>query len=304
LRGGYGVYFDSGMFIVNSAQFFNPPQFSLRVFFPTAAGLLTLEDPFPSRGGMTPPPSLNVLSPDLTSAYLQHWSLGLQRPASVLGTLSLSYGGSKGTHLIRSRDLNQPRPAPGDVQSRRPLRAYGNMLLVESGSNSTFHSLQATLNRRLMGRVSVWAAYTLSKSIDDTSAFLSVKSDKNFPQDSLNFRAERGASSFDLRQRMALAYVCALPGGVRWTRNTEVRGMTTLQTGQPFTPVLRFDNSNTGNTGGSFGQDRPDLLGNPLLPKRAADLWFDTGAFQLPARYRFGSAGRNIVRAAGLVSTR
>ena len=29
---------------------------------------------------------------------------------------------------------------------------------------------------------------------------------------------------------------------------------------ESFTPVLRFDNSNTGNSGGIFGSDRPNLL--------------------------------------------
>jgi hypothetical protein len=81
-----------------------------------------------------------------------------------------------------------------------------------------------------------------------------------------------------------------------------LRGIVTVQAGQPFTPVLRFDNSNTGNTGGSFGLDRPDLLSSPLLAHPTADLWFDPAAFRVPARYSFGSAGRNIVRAPGLAS--
>src|SRR5205807_1888416 len=57
IRGGYGLYYDSGMLVVNSSLYFNPPYFNVRAYFPTAAGLLSLDNPFPSRGGITPPPS-------------------------------------------------------------------------------------------------------------------------------------------------------------------------------------------------------------------------------------------------------
>lgn len=300
IRAGYGIYYDSGMTVVNSSLYFNPPYFNIRVFFPSQASMLTLSDPFPSKGGFTPPASLSSLSPDLTSASMQHWNLNLQREFSSLGTVSLAYAGSKGTHLIRSHDINQARPGPGDVADRVPYPGFSNIMIIESGANSNYHSLQASLNRPVGRDISMLAAYTLSKSIDDTSAFLSTKADKNFPQDSRNFRAERALSSFDIHQRASLACVYRLPGGSVWLRNTESRAILTAQTGQPFTPILRFDNSNTGNSGGSFGSDRPNLLRNPELSDPRPDRWFDASAFAVPAPYTFGSAGRNIVRGPGV----
>ena len=67
VRGGYGIFYDSGQFVVNSSYYFNPPLFSVRVWFPTAQSLLTLSDPFPTTGGIVPPASVNSLSPDVTS---------------------------------------------------------------------------------------------------------------------------------------------------------------------------------------------------------------------------------------------
>ena len=301
LRGGYGLYYDSGMLEINSAQYFNPPEFNLRVYFPTATSLLTLADPFPARGGFTPPPSLTVLSPDMVTAYLQHWNGSVQRTIGHLGVLSLAYAGSKGTHLVRSLDMNQPPPAPGDVQSRRPNPAYGSIVSVESGANSNYHSFQASFNRSLTRDLSLWSVYTFGKSIDDTSAFLPTKADTNFPQNSQNYRAERALSSFDVAHRLSLASIYALPHRSAWTRNTEFRSIVTLQSGQPFTPILQFDNSNTGNTGGNFGSDRPNLLRDPRLDNPGPNHWFDTAAFQLPAPFTFGNAGRNIVRGPGVV---
>jgi hypothetical protein len=301
VRGGYGLYYDAGNLTVNTAQSFNPPWFTLRVFFPSPAGLLTLADPFPNRGGVAPPPALNVLSPDLVTSSLQHWNIAADRRIGDFGTVSVAYAGSRGAHLVRARDLNQPRPAPGDVQSRRPYPEYGSIFFVESAGTSSFNSMQVSFNRPLRRGVSVWAVYTLSKSTDDASAFLDTRGDRNFPQDSANVRAERAPSSFDVRHRLVMAYSIELPQTNVWTRDTQVRGIVTVQSGQPFTPLLRFDNSNTGN-GGTAGWDRPDLVGDPHLPHPTADRWFDTSAFAVPARYSFGDAGRNSLRGPGFAS--
>ncbi|MBN2243034.1 MAG: TonB-dependent receptor, partial [Acidobacteria bacterium] len=302
MRGGYGLYYDSGMLQVNTAQYFNPPLFNLRVFFPSAEGLPTLEDPFPSTGGLTPPPSLSVLSPDMVSSYVQHWNLNMQRSFGSGGAFSLAYAGSKGTRLVRSRDINQPAPAEGYIQFRRPYPAYGNILLVESGADSSYHSLQAGFNYPMFRGLSLWTAYTFSKSIDSASSFLGNRADPNFPQNSSNPGAERALSSFDTPHRFVLAYVYALPGNGRWTRNTEFQGIVTLQSGHPCTPVLRFDNSNTGNTGQASGLDRPNVIGSFGLSDPTPERWFDAGAFEIPAPFTFGNAGRNIIRGPGYAS--
>ena len=302
MRAGYGLYYDSGMFTVSSAQYFNPPYFTLRVFFPSPARLLTLANPFPSGGGIVPPASLNTLSPDLAQASLQHWNLTLERRVGWLGTASVGYAGSRGSHLIRPRDLNQPTPGPGDVQGRRPNPAYGSVFVVESNGASDYHALQVTLNRGVARGASFWAAYTLSKSMDDASAFLATKVDRNFPQNSGNPAAERALSSFDVRHRLVVAATAGLPHRRAWTRNTEIRGILVVHSGQPLTPVLRFDNSNTGNGGTTTGYDRPNLLHSPVLADPTPERWFDTSAFAVASPYVFGNAGRNVVTGPGYVS--
>ena len=298
IRGGYGVFFDSGLLVANTSLYFNPPYFNIRAFFPTATSLLTLADPFLTRGGITPAASLSSLSPDMTQAYLQHWNLNIQHQISSVGVLTVSYGASKGTHLIRSRDFNQPAPGAGDLARRRPLPAFSNIFLIESGGNSNFNSLQVSLTRPLSRGLSMIAAYTYSKSIDDTSAFLGVKADKNFPQNSSSFAAERAASSFDVRQRTSISAVWQLPGSL--LKGFQLSSIVSGNTGQPLTPLLRFDNSNTGNTGGTYGNDRPNVAGNPNSGPRTTQQWFNTAAFTTPARYTFGNAGRNIIRGPGL----
>ena len=295
VRGGYGLYYDAGLLLANTALYFNPPYFAIRVYFPTATSLLNLSDPFPRQGGIAPPASLSLIAGDSVAAYLQHWNFSVQR-ATKAGTLSVAYGASKGTHLLRSRDRNQPAPAAGDVQARRAEPQYANVFFTESAANSSYQSLQVSLNRPLAKRWSMLAAYTLAKSIDNASGFLGSRTDENFPQNSRDLRAERGLSNFDQRQRLSVASVWQAPG------RFEVSVLASVAAGQPLTPVLRFDNSNTGNTGGQFGSDRPNVGRDPRLKQRTAAAWFDSAAFAVPARFTFGNAGRNIVTGPGYAS--
>lgn len=306
VRAGYGVYYDSSMFEVNSAMFFNPPEFDLLGYFGT-----TLQNPF--EAGFAIPPQLAVVSPNVITPYVQQWNLTVARPIGSLGTFSLGYAGAKGTHLIETYDLNQPPlpPPPGTVQQARPYPDYSGIYFINTRANSDYNSLQATFNRPLGSHMSLWAAYTWSHSIDDQSAFSDTIADPNFPQNSYDLNAERGNSSFDMRQRLVVTYVVQLPNQNRWTRNTEFHGITTAQSGQPFTPTLGFDNSNTGNTapGQETGSDRPNLVGDPNsgtcpngAPVRTPTCWFNTNAFAIAPYGTFGDAGRNSLRGPGLAS--
>jgi hypothetical protein len=303
VRGGYGLYYDAGMFVVNSSLYFNPPFFTVSVFFPQAS-LITLNNPFDTSNGYVPPAQLSFVSPNFVPSYTQHWNLDIQREVGHLGVFSAAYAAAKGTHLPRSLDINQPLlPGPADIATRSPYPAYSNILMTESGGNSEYQSLQMSFNRRMAHGVSVLAAYTISKSIDDTSAFLPTTPDQNFPQDSHNYRLERGLSSYDIPHRATIALVYQIPGASRWTRGFEFSGIVTAQSGQPFTPMLSSDNSNTGNSGGNFGVDRPNVVHKPSLANPSPQEWFDVTAFAIPPQYTWGNAGRNILRGPGLFTT-
>jgi hypothetical protein len=307
IRAGYGVFYDAGMFIIGSAAYFNPPQFVLNVFFPSAAGLLTLNNPFPSDAGYTPPASLSVLSPAIITPYMQQWNLSAEQLIGRHGTFSLNYVGSAGSHLIRERDLNQamlsPTGSQANLQSRRPYPQYSSIFYVETEGSSNFNALEVRYRGQIAPGVSLWGAYTYSHSLDGQSAFLGDVADPNFPQNSRDLAAEYGPSSFDMRQRFVVAYVLSLPHNNRWTRNTEFQGIATVECGQPFTTTLSpgNDNSNTGNTGQQAGSDRPNVIGNPnagvnpvtLARTRTANQWFNTAAFVVAPPNTYGNAGRN-----------
>jgi len=299
IRGGYGLYYDSGTLIENSALYFNPPYFDLQVYFPQAAPL-TLADPFPAGQGVRPLPAVNTLDPDFPAAVTRQGSLGLEgRVAGV--DWGARYVNSHGSHLVRRRNVNQPLPGPGPDTDRRPIAGYADILLVEPRAASDYDGLQLRVERQRARGVSLRAAYTWSKSIDDASAFLQSEGTDNTPQDARRPEAERGLSDFDVRQRISLAGVWLLPSGARgWSRDWMVSAIFAAQSGRPFTPRVGFDNSNTGNVGGSFGYDRPNEVDPASAP--AGAVFYGERAFVVGPPYTFGNAGRNILTGPGYAS--
>ena len=301
LRAAYGLYYDVTMLEANSGLYFNPPYFDLKLFFPSQVFLPRLSDPF-SGPGFAPPASVNTLQPDYRTGYAQHWHLGLERALPGKLIARVSYVGSKAAKLLRRRNLNQPAPGAGEVDSRRPTPGFANIVLFESGAASSYHSGVATMERRFGQLVGFRAAYTWAKSIDDVSAFLSSSGDQSFPQNSHDFRAEKGLSNFDQRHRLALSLQLASPFRHRLLGGWRAYAIATAGSGRPLTPQLAVDNSNTGNTGGIFGTDRPDLTGDPATSLRGQGQFFDAAAFGMPAPLSFGNAGRNILAGPGFGS--
>ena len=309
VRSAYGIFYDSGTLVENSALYFNPPFFQLNLFFPSAEGLLTLDDPFPSAQAFSPAPSPITLGRDFRTAYAQQWSFGVQREIAKDVLFEVDYVGSRGTALVMKRNLNQPLPGPGDLGPRRPFAGFSDILIVESAASSIYHSLQARVRKHYSGRLYFSAAYTFSKVIDNASAFLESQGDGNTPQNSRNTRAERSLANFDLRHRLAVSLVYDLPFGPRrrWlggangfspglVRNWQVSSILTARSGQPFTPRLTIDNSNTGNVGGFFAHDRPNRVSDARLANPTPDQFFNVDAFEIPDPFNFGNSGRNILR--------
>jgi TonB dependent receptor len=309
LRAGYGIYYDQSALAPSEGLYFNAPFFDFNLFFSLPGLPLTLNDPFPQQFPLPLPESAFGFQRDLRTAYLQHWNVSLQRQIGKSRVAELAYVASKGTKLLTARDINQPRPSV-QMPNPRPLFQFDDVNLLESRANSNYNSLQARFQQSLDFGLSVLASYTWSKSIDDASSFFTSAGDPNFPQDSLNARAERGRSNFDVRHRFSASYSYDLPFGrgrallsdsgflTSVLTGWQTFGIVTLQSGRPFTVALiqELDNSNTGRSTLGFGaNDRPNIVGNPELSNPTPDLWFNPSAFAFPPFGSFGDAGRNIL---------
>jgi hypothetical protein len=183
--------------------------------------------------------------------------------------------------------------------------------LLQSTANSTYHSLQAKFTRRLNHGIQFQAAYTWAHSIDDASDPLQAGANEHsFPRNSLNLRAERGDSDFDLRQRLVLNYIVDLPFGRgraylnrgalgRVMEGWEFAGISVFQDGLPYDLFGFVDTEHTSLS------SRPDVVGPVGIPSGADRT--QTGpavtSFATPPFGRAGTYGRNSLVGPGTMNT-
>src|SRR5204863_1122040 len=109
LRGAYGIYVDQPMTSIVIATAGNPP-----LAIPlTVSGAIRLDNAIDIAGpaGLAP----QSIDRNFDNAYVQSWNLNIQHQFAPFA-LMVGYMGSKGTHLITRRNINQQidgaRPFP------------------------------------------------------------------------------------------------------------------------------------------------------------------------------------------------
>lgn len=253
--------------------------------------------------------------PSIRNGYVYEWSLSYEHALAAHTVLSFSYTGSAGHKAPRRSLQNQGIPnLPGERLGYHP-QPGSNQFVRATDVNSNYNALVARLERRFSAGLSFVVGYTYGKSLDTASGLDGTDQ----PQDNYNMRAEYGLSDFDMRQRVTFSGVWELPFGPsrKWAKTGapryflggwQIASITTLQSGQPLTATLATALSGTQ----SNGTDRPDLIGNPDLPRgqRDPNRWFNTSAFVPPPIFTDaqggysipGNEGRNVITGPGLAT--
>jgi hypothetical protein len=209
----------------------------------------------------------NTLDGNLRNPYTERWSLGYERQLQQT-LFDVSYIGSESHRLATRADWN-PRLLTGIWL----YPSFGQVTVRTSEGNSSYHALQTRLNRRFSGGFQLDASYTWSKLIDSTSEAVGGNEAQaptagnltSVPVSQGGLKIDRGLSNFDRRQRLTIVYLWSIPGPRSgWWKyllaHWSVTGITTLQSGTPFTIANGSDRNNDG-----FLEDRPDN-GNPSAP--------------------------------------
>jgi outer membrane receptor protein involved in Fe transport len=284
LRGAYAILVDQPMTSVVLGSAANPP----------------LATPLTYTGSVQLANAIDVaraagLAPVTTdygfdNAYLQSWNLNLQRELTRDFAAMAGYFGSKGTHLILRRNINQPvdgaRPFPSLSASSAilPGATLGNITQVESTGNSGYHALWMSVTKRPAFGLQFNASYTWSKSLD----YNSFSSQGIVAQDSYNLRADRAPSDYDARHRFVLSGIYELPFHQnRFVSGWQLAAIVQLQSGNPFNIVTSNSTIN-----GVANTVRPDVRG-PIEIIGTVERWFDTTMFATGTT--FGNLGRNVV---------
>ncbi len=257
----------------------NPP-FALPISASSATSSITAENPSAAVVGTSLGPA--AINPSFNNMYAQDWNLTIQRELTSTLGLEVGYVGLKATHLQLTQNINQPfvtngfygsaRPflslplastiIPPQCQAPNPVCPFGNINQINSGGNSNYNALWATLNKHVSHGLEFVASYTYSKSLDYNS--LST-GESYIIQNAYNPRGDYGPSEFDARHRFVLSGFYELPfKGNRLVSGWQAGIVTQLQTGNPVNPTLAI-----GPGAGISLTVRPDILkpvsgtGNP-----------------------------------------
>jgi hypothetical protein len=196
---------------------------------------------------------------------------------------------------------------PNNIESRRPFGPDFSSIYAQSTVwTSHYNSLQLSLQKKTSYGLTFLAAYTYSKSIDTLSTpqiFRNSPGQQNGAMNNYDIGLDRGPSAFDATHRFVLSYLYEFPAfhsdspvAQRALSGWEVNGILSFQTGLPFTILDPTDTACTGNTNG-----RANIVGNPGLPNRSVNEWFNTAAFQpVTPCAGYGNSGRNILRGPGI----
>jgi Carboxypeptidase regulatory-like domain/TonB dependent receptor len=193
-------------------------------------------------------------------------------------------------------------------QLDRPYPQYTGLSLAGQGSyDSTYHSLQVTVERRFASAGSLLVAYTNSKLISDTDTLTNwLEVAAGSIQDNNNNKGERSLSSQDVPQRVVISYVLDLPfgHGRKYMSGASgltdkiiggwgIDGVTIFQKGFP----LVFSNSDPNFSTLFGGGSRPNVVSgcnksSPASGSAKLTEWFNTACFSAPADFTFGNESR------------
>lgn len=256
-----------------------------------------------------------ILSPDNRSAIAEQFAFQVQRELAQDWAVTVGYVGTKGTGLFQTIDQNPI--VPNSSPARRVDPNYGVVRNRCNCASSTYHSLQASMDKRLSRNFSMGAHYTWSSFIDNASELFNPNplADVAIPQDSFNRSADRGRSTFDRPHRFVANAVWEVPlfrdqQGVagKVLGGWQLSPFLTMQSGAPFTVLNGSDPG--GRLSGISGlvgvAIRPNATTNvPLGNLSVEEIWRHQRAgnvFFSPvtAAQGLGNAGRGILRADGI----
>lgn len=264
-------------------------------------------------GNFAPVSTAFGVDPHIRTPYMENYNLNIQQQIGRRVVLQVGYVGSQGHRLFHFYDLNQPNQTTIDSSdltfASTATDTFGNPCLPSGGvgcipaygaprnfpqfpaefyifqeradSRSNYNALQTSLNFNDFHGFSSQLNYVWSHSIDTASDSEDIVPNGAQPNDSTNPNAEKGNSSFDIRNRFSWHFIYKLPqrGGKlsKLRDGWGIDGATILQTGQPFALNYNFEGDFDGS---GEGDGRPDRVG-PITYGGPSN-FLDLSSFMVP----------------------
>lgn len=263
VRGGYGISFERNFNNVTYNVIQNPPNYAVVNYTTSSNGNQTLATsnlgPLAGATGTATfgNPTLRAVNPHIRPAYTQSFNLGIQRELKPGTTVEINYVGERGIRNFSITGINQSYyggiyEGYADQANRANLQ-YSSINFRGADGDSYYNGADVAISSRNIRNsgLTLVANYTWAHSTDNTSSTFSSGSSNNSNLgylDPLNHGLDHGSSDFDVRQRVVVSPVYAVPF-FKSTKGLEkllldgfeASTIFTASTGNPFT---EFDLSN------------------------------------------------------------
>jgi hypothetical protein len=221
----------------------------------------------------------------LRAPYITQGAFGFERQLPGNTAFALTWTGSHGLHLLRTRNINSPLPGtwtgvPGS--GIFPFGPVGPIYEMESAGIYNQNLLVANVNSRVNNKISLFAFYTWSNARSSTDGVMTS------PANTYSLDGEYGPANTDIRNRGNLGGTITSFGGLR------VSPLIVLQTGAPFNITSSQD-----IYGSTLFTARPGIATDPSRPGLVATPYGRLDPNPIPGETILG---RNSGRGPGLIS--
>lgn len=288
LRGGYGVFYNIIPVYIGIRQISltNSPFLLTETFEAGATPTLSLGNPFPGAGALSPNPGITAVNREIRNTYAQQFNFTVEREVMGNTGLRVSYVGNKGTRVPwYNYNRNLPfRQAPGTIQSNRPFQPWADIITLDTNGSATTHQLQTELIRRFSKGLFLQASYTWNKTLDNVPIV-------GGPQDPYNAALDRGNGD-SIRPNVAYisgTYDLPFLRGNKILGGWQIAGIGQFRSGTPF--GIGYNVTQAGWLGG-----RANVVASNVYPSdKNIEGWFNPAAFAVPAPFTFGNSARNML---------
>jgi hypothetical protein len=317
LRGGYGLFHDTGAQGGSTGPYENPPYANAYAFTSdNVTPVRTLATGFPVNNVPISPTAYTgnwyAWDPNYKMGRIQQWNLNIQQQLPGSMVLTVAYAGTHGTRLME-KNFNFNTAPPGaytNPRSLRPYSLYNNIYVTDSHGWLRYDSLQAKLEKRAAKGLYVLAGYTYSKAFTNGLSQEITADPGAFYYPLLTWKnADKGLASTDLRNTFTLSYLYQLPIGKgqhflpdlhgvaqQALGGWQVNGITIAHTGLPLGMTMSTNQSGTGLS------NRPNHVCDGKLSNPTVGEWFDITCFAAPAVGVLGNSARSTLYGPGQVN--
>jgi len=293
VRAGYGMYYTLLERIGSENQLAENPPFLINKT-PTSVTVPVLQPEVGFPSNFLSPSTINysalqpfhvrAVDPVKAEPTVQQWSFGVQREIGTKWLAEIDYVGTKSTHLDLIYDYNQPLIVNNAATTTMPYPNFGTVEYTAPIGHGNYNGLQASLSHAMSNGWSLHAAYTYSRTLDNTPEEL--ENNPGGPPNGRNENAWYGPSEFNVPERVSVNSVYELPvgrgksmlntGPLSWVLgNWRVSGVYTYYSGYPFTATWGNESSELDAPG--YATAVPNVVGKAHYVRKPTCWFYDSG---------------------------